>query len=123
VTDTAFPKAVPPRRSGAWILLAAALVGAALASGAVLLSGGLRAGEAGRGHVHDHAAPAGGPASKPAADATTWQCPMHPAVVQDHPGDCPSCGMKLVKLDPATAGGSGADAGRAFSEGAGAARR
>jgi len=25
-----------------------------------------------------------------------WTCPMHPQVVQDHPGDCPSCGMKLV---------------------------
>ncbi|MBK6766484.1 MAG: efflux RND transporter periplasmic adaptor subunit [bacterium] len=27
-----------------------------------------------------------------------YQCPMHPAIVQDHPGDCPICGMKLVKM-------------------------
>jgi Cu(I)/Ag(I) efflux system membrane fusion protein len=26
-----------------------------------------------------------------------YVCPMHPQVRQDHPGDCPICGMKLVK--------------------------
>src|SRR4051794_37351844 len=26
------------------------------------------------------------------ADAPIYQCPMHPSVVQDHPGDCPICG-------------------------------
>lgn len=26
-----------------------------------------------------------------------YVCPMHPQVVQDHPSDCPICGMKLVK--------------------------
>ncbi len=25
-----------------------------------------------------------------------WTCGMHPQVVQDHPGNCPICGMKLV---------------------------
>ena len=25
-----------------------------------------------------------------------YHCPMHPAVVQDHPGQCPICGMTLV---------------------------
>jgi len=29
---------------------------------------------------------------------TLYQCPMHPTVIQDHPGDCPICGMKLVKM-------------------------
>ena len=24
---------------------------------------------------------------------------MHPSIVQDHPGDCPICGMKLVKVE------------------------
>jgi membrane fusion protein, copper/silver efflux system len=27
-----------------------------------------------------------------------YQCPMHPTIVQDHPGDCPICGMRLVKM-------------------------
>jgi Cu(I)/Ag(I) efflux system membrane fusion protein len=26
-----------------------------------------------------------------------WQCAMHPAIVQDHPGECPICGMTLVR--------------------------
>lgn len=28
-----------------------------------------------------------------------WTCPMHPQVHQDHPGNCPICGMKLVKRE------------------------
>jgi Cu(I)/Ag(I) efflux system membrane fusion protein len=26
-----------------------------------------------------------------------WVCPMHPEIVQDHPGQCPICGMDLVE--------------------------
>jgi Cu(I)/Ag(I) efflux system membrane fusion protein len=42
----------------------------------------------------------GSRASQAAAPAQVvmYQCPMHPTVVQDHPGDCPICGMKLVKI-------------------------
>lgn len=29
--------------------------------------------------------------------AEKYQCPMHPTIVQEHPGNCPICGMKLVK--------------------------
>ena len=29
--------------------------------------------------------------------ATQYTCSMHPEVVQDKPGDCPKCGMKLVE--------------------------
>lgn len=29
---------------------------------------------------------------------TLYTCPMHPQIVQDHPGDCPICGMRLVPL-------------------------
>lgn len=28
-----------------------------------------------------------------------YQCPMHPQIVQDHPGNCPICGMNLVKVE------------------------
>jgi len=36
--------------------------------------------------------------TKPAAKShkQLWTCPMHPEVVQDHPGKCPKCGMDLV---------------------------
>ena len=39
---------------------------------------------------HDH----GASAVKPSA-AAKYTCPMHPEVQQDHPGDCPKCGMAL----------------------------
>lgn len=26
-----------------------------------------------------------------------WVCPMHPQILQDHPGECPMCGMDLVE--------------------------
>lgn len=29
------------------------------------------------------------------APATVWTCPMHPEIRQDHPGNCPICGMAL----------------------------
>jgi Cu(I)/Ag(I) efflux system membrane fusion protein len=32
------------------------------------------------------------------ASATLYHCPMHPAVIQDHPGECPICGMTLVPV-------------------------
>ncbi len=35
----------------------------------------------------------------PAVDAT-YTCPMHPQVRQDHPGDCPLCGMALEPETP-----------------------
>ncbi|MFZ6649308.1 efflux RND transporter periplasmic adaptor subunit [Undibacterium sp. TJN25] len=34
-------------------------------------------------------------------DAEAYTCPMHPEVVQDHPGTCPICGMTLVKMQQA----------------------
>ena len=39
------------------------------------------------------------PAS-PAAAGTVYTCPMHPEIRQDHPGNCPKCGMTLEPLLP-----------------------
>jgi Cu(I)/Ag(I) efflux system membrane fusion protein len=48
-----------------------------------------------------------GDASHPQA---LYHCPMHPSVVQDHPGECPICSMTLVPGPPPAAR---PDAGRA----------
>lgn len=43
--------------------------------------------------------------AKGVAQQVIYHCPMHPSYISDKPGDCPICGMKLVKkekvLDPA----------------------
>jgi Cu(I)/Ag(I) efflux system membrane fusion protein len=44
--------------------------------------------------VSRHAGAATGAAAS--ASGATYVCPMHPTIMQDHPGDCPICGMKLV---------------------------
>ena len=54
--------------------------------------------------------------SKPTspAEKTLYTCSMHPQVIQDHPGDCPICEMKLVPVrkDTASAGNAHQDSGR-----------
>ncbi len=54
--------------------------------------------------------PASEPASAAANDSAAehalkhtnpqYRCPMHPDVVRDAPGECPICGMTLVKVEP-----------------------
>ncbi len=41
------------------------------------------------------AAPADSEPKKKAPAKGKYTCPMHPEIVQDHPGDCPKCGMAL----------------------------
>jgi Cu(I)/Ag(I) efflux system membrane fusion protein len=83
----------PPRRFGPGAFVAALVATAVFAGGGTWLV-------THRDHDDGHAA-------APAAEQ--WQCPMHPSIVQDHPGDCPICGMKLVKV--AATGGGAAGAG------------
>jgi Cu(I)/Ag(I) efflux system membrane fusion protein len=45
------------------------------------------------------------PGGAHAEHAILYSCPMHPSVVQDHPGECPICSMTLV---PKPEGGPGA---------------
>lgn len=33
----------------------------------------------------------------PSGQTKVWVCPMHPEILQDHPGTCPICGMELVE--------------------------
>src|SRR5207253_3373450 len=40
--------------------------------------------------------------AKSAPSAELYQCPMHPSIVMDHPGECPICGMTLVKMAKAS---------------------
>ena len=46
-------------------------------------------------HGHVSSAPAGRAPSKPAPKGAIYTCPMHPEIRQDHPGNCPICGMAL----------------------------
>ena len=36
-----------------------------------------------------------------------WVCPMHPEIIQDHPGVCPKCGMDLVEMEQTEASPNG----------------
>src|ERR1700749_1249056 len=38
------------------------------------------------------------------AKKTLYTCGMHPQIIQDHPGDCPICGMKLTPIRDNSAG-------------------
>ena len=44
--------------------------------------------------------PAANTAEIPAISGTRYTCPMHPEIVQDHPGTCPKCGMALEPMMP-----------------------
>jgi membrane fusion protein, copper/silver efflux system len=83
------------RRFGVGALVLVLAAGLALGGGAAYWWG--------RGSpAHDHAAPS-------AEAKTRYTCPMHPTIVSDHPGDCPICGMALVKV-----GGAGGERKIAF---------
>jgi membrane fusion protein, copper/silver efflux system len=75
-----------PRRRLAYALVA--LAGIALGSAGTFLLA--RRG----GDGHDHAEEK----ATAAVAKVQYQCPMHPTIIQDHPGDCPICGMKLVPM-------------------------
>lgn len=38
-----------------------------------------------------------------------YTCPMHPQVLEDHPGTCPICGMTLIKKTVQASAGAGID--------------
>jgi P-type Cu+ transporter len=55
-------------------------------------------------------APTRAPApAKPAPSGAIYTCPMHPEIRQDHPGNCPICGMTLEPETPTEATGPSAE--------------
>jgi Cu(I)/Ag(I) efflux system membrane fusion protein/cobalt-zinc-cadmium efflux system membrane fusion protein len=59
-----------------------------------MVSGGLHA------HQHDEGAPPkqeGAADDGGDADEVVWTCPMHPQIAEEEPGQCPICGMDLVR--------------------------
>lgn len=47
------------------------------------------------------------PAQEQGKTAVKYTCPMHPQIVEGHPGNCPVCGMALVKKSGQASEGSG----------------
>ncbi|QQA42870.1 heavy metal translocating P-type ATPase [Pelagovum pacificum] len=47
----------------------------------------------------------GVPKPEPAPEGAIYTCPMHPEIRQDHPGDCPKCGMALEPETPSADSG------------------
>jgi len=86
----------PPRGTAAMSVVRWVLVGvAAIAAGASVASY-VRARHAAGGGARAATGGAGGHDSPASASAPLYYCPMHVAVVQDHPGQCPICSMTLV---------------------------
>ncbi|MFH0900249.1 MAG: efflux RND transporter periplasmic adaptor subunit [Pseudomonadota bacterium] len=81
----------PRRMTGfrmAWFAFILVAAGAVLGGGAVWLFL----------HGDEGSHPRGGTAHE---HEPLYQCPMHPSITADHPGDCPICGMRLVEVDQA----------------------
>ncbi len=64
-----------------------------------MLMGWLFFGGSDEAETHDHSA-------AEAAQETIWTCSMHPQIRSAEPGKCPICGMDLIPLESADAGGN-----------------
>jgi RND family efflux transporter MFP subunit len=52
----------------------------------------------------------GGETANASTAKTLYTCGMHPQIIQDHPGNCPICGMKLTPIRKQDANASSAEA-------------
>ena len=57
--------------------------------------------------------PAVAPTAKPEGKTKYWRCPMHPQIVREAPGKCPTCGMDLVPVRRRSPGPRGSGSRRA----------
>ena len=57
-------------------------------------------------------APAPAGPTEAAPGKTLYTCGMHPWIIQDHPGNCPICGMKLEPVHKSASAETTADAGK-----------
>ena len=57
-----------------------------------------------------------GAPSKPAAEKQLYTCGMHPQIIQDHPGNCPICEMKLQPVRKQAAQPSETASGKEHAE-------
>ncbi len=44
------------------------------------------------------------PAGSPGEKKTLYQCPMHPTMLADRPGNCPICGMQMIPVEDPQSG-------------------
>lgn len=56
--------------------------------------------EPGKYSQSPQSAPTQEPTAPAAEAAAIYTCPMHPEIRQDHPGNCPKCGMTLEPVIP-----------------------
>ncbi len=63
--------------------------------------------EAGTPHGHHDTSGRHGGTEQAESGRTEYSCPMHPEVVQDEPGTCPKCGMRLEPREGAEHAGHG----------------
>jgi Cu(I)/Ag(I) efflux system membrane fusion protein len=79
-SDKVEPHKTPRRRFSFWAIVLVGILSALISGGAVFLLTRQT-----------------NSAEKEAISAK-YHCPMHPSIIQDHPGNCPICGMKLVPM-------------------------